>query len=327
MKVIILTEGSRDIGFGHVTRCVSLYQAFQERGIEPFLVINGDDSIKGLVEGLNYEITNWLEKDKLKIIEGCDVVIIDSYLAGKEIYEYVSEHVKAPVYIDDYNRLEYPRGIVVNGGIHAHKLNYPKRKDVTYLLGTEYMPLRKPFWDVPKKEIREKVESVLITFGGDDVRNLTPKVLSMLRENFPQLNKRVVIGRGFRNIEEIKACADGNTELIFYPDAEEIKNLMLESDIAISAGGQTLYELARVGVPTVAVAVAENQLESVFGLNEAGVVKYAGKWQEKRLFNQLKEFINFMMNIDVRKKLHLQAKKLVDGKGSLNIVSYLLRCV
>ena len=31
MKGFILTEGSRNIGFGHVTRCLSLYQAFEER--------------------------------------------------------------------------------------------------------------------------------------------------------------------------------------------------------------------------------------------------------------------------------------------------------
>lgn len=31
MKVFILTEGGKDIGFGHITRCLSLYHAFEER--------------------------------------------------------------------------------------------------------------------------------------------------------------------------------------------------------------------------------------------------------------------------------------------------------
>ncbi|MDQ7082428.1 MAG: hypothetical protein Q9N34_05315 [Aquificota bacterium] len=149
------------------------------------MLINGDDSIEDLVKGLNYRLVNWLDKNNLKHIKRADVAIVDSYLAGKDIYEYVSENVKTPVYIDDYNRLEYPKGIVVNGGIHAKKLDYPKKRDVTYLLGTKYIPLRKPFWDVPEKEIREEVRNVLITFGGDDIRNLTPKVLRVLRENFP----------------------------------------------------------------------------------------------------------------------------------------------
>ena len=35
MKVFIITEGSKNTGFGHITRCLSLYQAFKERGILP----------------------------------------------------------------------------------------------------------------------------------------------------------------------------------------------------------------------------------------------------------------------------------------------------
>ena len=40
MKVFIITEGSKNIGFGHITRCISLYQAFEERGIIPEFIIN-----------------------------------------------------------------------------------------------------------------------------------------------------------------------------------------------------------------------------------------------------------------------------------------------
>ena len=40
-KVFILTEGGENKGFGHITRCTSLYQAFEEKGIIPeFIVIN-----------------------------------------------------------------------------------------------------------------------------------------------------------------------------------------------------------------------------------------------------------------------------------------------
>jgi spore coat polysaccharide biosynthesis predicted glycosyltransferase SpsG len=33
ISVLILTEGGREAGFGHITRCTALYQAFEERGI------------------------------------------------------------------------------------------------------------------------------------------------------------------------------------------------------------------------------------------------------------------------------------------------------
>ena len=50
MKVFIITEGSQNTGFGHVTRCISLYQAFEERGITPKFVVNGDESIEDLLK-------------------------------------------------------------------------------------------------------------------------------------------------------------------------------------------------------------------------------------------------------------------------------------
>ena len=31
MKVFIITEGTKNTGFGHIARCLSLYQAFEEK--------------------------------------------------------------------------------------------------------------------------------------------------------------------------------------------------------------------------------------------------------------------------------------------------------
>jgi len=182
MKVCIITEGSSFTGFGHVTRCISLYQAFEEKGIKPLFIVNGDNTVKDFIKNINHEIFNWLnEENKLfNLISNADVGIIDSYLADYTLYGNISKSFRIPVYIDDNKRIDYPGGIVINGTIHSEDLHYPERKDVTYLLGSKYIPLRKEFWDVPEKEIKETIKNVMITFGGDDSRNMTPKELSVL---------------------------------------------------------------------------------------------------------------------------------------------------
>lgn len=329
LKVYILTEGSSNIGFGHITRCLSLYQAFEEKGIKPKFFINSDDSITGLIKDTDYEITNWLKlrQQVFERLKDSDIVVIDSYLADKEFYEDLSELVKLPVYIDDNKRLDYPRGIVVNGNIHAEDLNYPEKEGIIYLLGTKYIPLRREFWEIPEKEIRETVQSVMITFGGDDVRNMTPKVLKLLRENYPDLKKDIIIGKGFRNIDEIKSVADGNTNLMYYPDAGQMKQVMLDSDIAISAGGQTLYELARVGVPTIAVAVAANQLGSIKGWQKEGFIEYAGWWEDEHVLDNIALSIEKLKDANVRLNRYSIGKRLVDGIGSLRSVNALLKIV
>ena len=81
MRIVIITEGGQDKGFGHIVRSKALYQAFEERGLDVQMVINGDDSINSLIEGMNYNTFDWLnhEEKLFNFIDGSDIVIIDSY--------------------------------------------------------------------------------------------------------------------------------------------------------------------------------------------------------------------------------------------------------
>jgi spore coat polysaccharide biosynthesis predicted glycosyltransferase SpsG len=206
-------------------------------------------------------------------------------------------------------------------------LNYPQKDKQIYLLGTKYIPLRKEFWDVPEKEIKKELKSIMITFGGDDMRNMTPSVLKFFVEMYPDLEKKVVIGKGFQNINEILQVVDRNTEVFYFPDAQKMKEIMLTSDLAVSAGGQTLYELARVGTPTIAIAVADNQMRNVKGWEEVGFIKYVGWWQDSDLFKKLEIFVEEFKNLEERKKSSSVGRKFVDGKGSRRVVEFVLNLV
>jgi len=327
MKVFIITEGGKNTGFGHITRCLSLYQAFKERGISPEFIINGDNNIEYLLKDVNYQIFNWLD-DRNKLFEkvkDADIAIIDSYLADISLYKTLSDLVKLAAYIDDNKRLDYPKGIVVNGSIYAEELNYPYKNGLIYLLGTKYTSLRKDFWEVPQKKIKEKVESIVVTFGGDDVKNMTPKILAFLNDKYPNLIKNVIIGRAFQNIDDIKKNTDKKTNLIYYPDAKKMKEIMLESDIAISAGGQTLNELARIGVPAIGVCIVDNQLESIKEWSKISFLEYAGEYNKGNIFRKIRNSIKYLEDMQVRKNKSKIGRKFVDGKGSLRISNKLLK--
>jgi len=283
-------------------------------------------NIEYLLKGIKYQKLNWIEKrDKLfELIKGADIAIIDSYLADSSFYIQIFNLVKIPVYIDDNKRLDYPKGIVVNGSIYAEELNYPHTNGVTYLLGTKYILLRKEFWKVPEKKIKEKIESVMVTFGGDDAKNMIPKILTFLNEKYPNLIKNVIIGRVFQNIDEIKKYADKNTNLIYYPDAEKMKKIMLESDIAVSAGGQTLYELARVVVPTIGICIAENQLRNIKELERIGFLENAGWYNEDNIIARVDRLLKHFGSIKIRNYKAKIRRKFVDGKGSIRIIKILL---
>lgn len=325
MKVILLTEGGKDIGFGHLARCLSLYQAFEVLGHDVRFIINGDPSIKNHLKDKKYVDINWLQQDAELVshLKDIDVAIVDSYLAGINIYEKISNKVKIAVFLDDTRRINYPPGVVVNWSISAKDRDYPKKANMFYLLGPEYISLRKAFWNVERKKIRPEVNRVMVTFGGDDSKNLTPKVLGFLTHFYPMLEKNVVIGSAFKNINEIEAVIDSNTHLIHSPGEEGMKDVMLESDAAISSGGQTLYELAYIGVPTVAVAVADNQQNNVKSWEETGFIENAGYWTDPNLIEVLSAKFRRFMDFEQRVRYAEAGRKVVPRNGAERIIRFI----
>jgi spore coat polysaccharide biosynthesis predicted glycosyltransferase SpsG/L-amino acid N-acyltransferase YncA len=316
MKWVILTEGGRDRGFGHISRCLSFYEGFEKRGFRATLFVDGDDSVRKLLKGKRHRIFNWLKRraELFEMIGEADVALVDSYLADRKLYQEVSERVPCAVYFDDTQRLDYPKGIVINGAIGAEKGRYPKRGGVTYLLGIDYTPLREAFSEVPQKKIKEEVEALMITFGGDD-RKMTPRILKHLIKTYPSIRKEVVVGRGFKNIAEIEKLKDPVTVLTYFPDAQGMKKVMLNADLAISGGGQTLYELARVGVPTIAIGLSDNQLPNIKGWQKAGFISYAGGYRERGLLDRLRREVNRLLPYETRKERSRIGRTIIDGKG------------
>lgn len=328
MKVIFITEGNTKLGLGHIFSCLSLYQAFKVENCQVKIVAFGDKSVDDILSSVSYLKMNWLDKkneNKLhKIIKDADIVVIDSILAKEYLYKKISLWVKVPVFIDYGNRGAYPRGIIINRTIFAEKIKYIRNKNNIYLLGTKYFPLTKAFWYVGDKIIRDDVKDILITFGGSDLREMTTKILNYFIENHPNFNKLVVIGKGFVNQTSAKFPKDKNTKFKYYPNGEEIKKIMLNSDVAVSAGGQTLFELARVGTATIAVKVADNQLYNINGLEKVGFIDFAGNWNDNKIFVKIRKFLKNLENRKIREKKMEIGRNLIDGYGSVRIANFVL---
>lgn len=322
MNVVILTEGGKDKGFGHVARCSSIYQAFEQFNISPKFIINGDNSVNSIISDFDFELINWL--DDLSSISKADFVIVDSYLADIDIFHEISSRVPLVAYIDDNNRLDYPEGIIINGTLDVSNMNYQKREDIRYLLGSDFIPLRKDFWNIPKLKINDSIENILITMGGNDLRDLTPKILELLNFHFPKVNKKIIIADSFKNTSEIENLRTDNVELIYSPDSSELVYVMSSVDLAISASGQTLYELSCIGIPTIAIGIIDNQKNNIQNWKKQGFIEYAGCWNNENLLNNILNKIEFLKDKNIRCNKKLLGIQAVDGKGSLKIVKSIL---
>lgn len=299
-RLYIFTEGGDGIGFGHLTRCSALYEKALENNFNPKFIVYGKNIDKAL-EKYNYEIKEWKDKKYLStLLTKKDFVIVDSYLASLKIYKVISTLSIRALYIDDNMRLEYPEGIVVNPSLYGDKLDYPIKNNVKYLLGKDYIILRKEFEELVQRKARDEIKNILITLGGTDIRNLTPKLLKILKNINQNFKINVIIGSSFQNIKEILEEKTKNISLLYNLTASDMKKEMEKADIVISACGQTIYELLAIGVSFIPIIVADNQLNNAMGLKTLNLINYILNYSE--VTNN-----KFHLNLLLEKKLQIKA--------------------
>lgn len=313
MNILVLTEGGRKTGFGHISRCCALTQVISSfNKTRARFVVNGDRSAEDFLKQQNAKsiiMLDWIKKkNRVKnLIKGSDMVIIDSYLAPKGLYDFIYHLVDSSrarlLCIDDYNRINYPPAKILNPSIYGHLL---KHDNNTYLTGRDYVMLRKEFWNIPKKKIREKVKDVLIVFGGITRGNFIKRFIGFMSKRYPDFNYHLVL-------------PDSNLS------TRDIVKLMLKCDICISAGGQTLYELARTGLPTIGICFAENQRLNLEAWRDKGFIKYIGWHRDKSMFNRLGRAVEKLLPYRERVKHCRIGKNVIPGISKRNIYNTLAK--
>jgi len=158
---------------------------------------------------------------------------------------------------------------------------------------------------------------VLVTLGGVDPHNVTLKALEALKAAaMPSVVVRVVVGSGNAHGPSLESAArtfPGGVELV--RDPPDMAALMEDSDLAISAGGTTAWELAYLGVPSLLFATADNQREVAASLERAGAAKDLG-WHEDVTVPDLARTIpEVAESRSLRERMASQGRALVDGQG------------
>ncbi len=113
---------------------------------------------------------------------------------------------------------------------------------------------------------------------------------------------------------------DGRVQLIHSPTS--VCDLMLDCDLAISGGGQTLYELAATGTLAVAIKLAENQEKNVACMDGMGMIKRVDLENTSMFADSLVEALRLVMeNSNLRREMSIIGRKKVDGLGAKRVAS------
>ncbi|MCY6353995.1 UDP-2,4-diacetamido-2,4,6-trideoxy-beta-L-altropyranose hydrolase [Clostridium sp. ZS2-4] len=282
MKIAIRADGGSKIGMGHIMRTLVLVEELAKTN-EVFYVCKVNNSVQDKYKagidkvknaGFNVKLINENNViEELKNIKA-DMLITDSYDVNEVYFNETKKIFEITGYIDDIKCLDYYNvDFIINQNIGAEEWYYKVNEDTKLFLGSQYTMLREEFRNSPNKIIKEEVSDVMITIGGADPNDITNKVLNYVKDI--KLNFHVVVGPSFdeEQIKELKKMEKSNVRLYFNVNMVEIMN---KCDIAISACGSTIYELAACGVPTLGIIIADNQEKAACKMEEKGLIYNLG---------------------------------------------------
>ncbi|MCY6370405.1 UDP-2,4-diacetamido-2,4,6-trideoxy-beta-L-altropyranose hydrolase [Clostridium ganghwense] len=332
MRIAIRADGGSSIGMGHIMRTLVLAKELAKTN-EVFYVCRTENHSENSVsdkyragiekikcEGFNVEFINekYILEDLKKI--KADLLITDSYDVNQEYFIETKKIFNETAYIDDINCYYFDVNFLINQNANGEDLEYKVNDDTKLLVGLKYTMLRNEFRNVPKKIIKEKVKDIMITVGGSDPNHVTEQILNYTKNL--QYNFHVVVGPSFKDSDNLKQFENDRVKLYYNANMYKI---MEKCDIAVSACGSTLYEIAACGVPTLGIIIADNQEGVAKKLDELGAINNIGWYSKLTKDKFIDSFNELVLNLNMRKKMSHTGQNIINGRGVERIVKALTK--
>ena len=340
-RIIIRADGNAKIGAGHLMRCLTVAETLDKDRV---LFICADEDSAGLamergfsafVLGTDYrdmlsEIPIWRQmvKENIGGLGGDAVtILVDSYYVNNEYLQSLRQYGKI-VLLDDMAQDVKAVDTLINYNAFAnHKMYEAFAKEAATVIytGSNYIPVRPDFVH-REYEVAESVKRVLITTGGGDKDNIAGQILDTIYEE--GVCYQVVTGRFNPNYGSLLRYAKEHPGIEILHDVKDMAGLMLSCDLAITAGGTTVYELCSIGVPFVCFAYAENQEKLVEYVGQEQIAISAGRYHEdaKECLAGIKTGVLWLKEDYLLRKGYSEKERgVVDGLGAKRIAQ-LLEC-
>ena len=288
-NILFFVDCSDEIGFGHIKRCSAI--AIYLKKTFNVIVILRDEHYYNYSD-IKYEtikdfesliIKDFLVKNNLNIKE--TILFFDTYLLSEDKVNNIENNFEKTIFIDDYKRIYYQSSLVIDWSPGAENLFNNRSDRSTYLLGFDYLCLRKEF--LCKREERclnpvldNKTITIGTIFGGTDVKNLTPTVSNIVEENFSGIN---IFSFATSSYPCLNIC---NNLYVDLPTKELVDKLYC-CDFVITSGGQTVNELAFLGIKSAVICINDEQVHDICMMEKLGLTQFICKWDDEHLENKI----------------------------------------
>jgi UDP-2,4-diacetamido-2,4,6-trideoxy-beta-L-altropyranose hydrolase len=338
VQIIFRCEFGTQHGFGHLMRCISLGQAFQEyERIQTFCFSTSSaDGFKDLFDCTKMTHTQ-LPKNALGLTFAPDrhfklsdafITVFDNYDVTEEQMITYKQNYPNLVAIDDLADRVFHVDMIINQNLGSDQLEYNTVNQPKLLLGAQYALLRKNILNARRKKESKRI---FMSFGGGEVYDRIKGLLEILLVLDKNLTVNItvdfVIGGKKDNKEQILSFLSTCKKLKFnfIEDQMNLFPYMAKADFAVTAAGSTVFELACLGVPQIVLVIDKNQEITGQKINEIGLGTCLGDINETDSHSFEKTFFSFLHDDHMKQSISRQAQKLIDGKGAQRVADGILK--
>ncbi|WP_286880524.1 UDP-2,4-diacetamido-2,4,6-trideoxy-beta-L-altropyranose hydrolase [Sphingomonas sp.] len=357
-------DASARIGTGHLRRCLSLADALATAGADPHFVLRRHDPVAERIMAAHRYPVAWLSPPAREYAPAADApshaawagvtaaddaaetiaqlrdwapqwVVVDHYAFDASWHLAIADALGCSVLaVDDLGDRAIGADVLLDANAaddHAAKYAGRLAGDTRTLVGPRFAPLAPSYRSAPRYAFDPTVRSVGIFMGGMDEHDASGAALRTLRREVGFAGAvEIVTTATARHVEALaRACADDGNAVLSV-DLPDLSAFYARHDLQIGAGGTSSYERACIGVPTIAVVLAENQLTVVPILSRLGIVLgatmpdvaatglLAGAEDLARVATDL------IAVPDARRAMAERSQQLVDGRGAERVALSLM---
>lgn len=362
-KIIIRADGNARIGAGHLMRCLTIADEIRQKDSICFWCADRESADLAESRGYNTRVLetdyrnmlselplweDWMSPEKPggreSIVSRAEkrarrsqtsgeserTILVDSYAVNEEYLKAIGTYGRVCL-LDDMQQRAWPVDVVINYNVFAQKDIYRnlyekqgRPADMPGLyLGPSYVPLRPQFRE-REYQVREELQELLITTGGGDQQNIAGQILEKIDNGEYRIH--VVSGPYNPHGDWLDEYAAKHPEVVVHRQVTEMAELMGQCDLAITAGGTTVYELCAIGVPFICFSYAENQKALTAYAGKQGIGWDAGKYHHDpaETLNRIAELTRqAQKELSMRQRMSLRARDLVDGQGARRLAQVL----
>jgi UDP-2,4-diacetamido-2,4,6-trideoxy-beta-L-altropyranose hydrolase len=249
-----------------------------------------------------------------------DWLVVDHYAFGADWEQAVRPHVGGVLAIDDLGRAHAADAVMDQNYSEDPEARYRGRVGAHCrpMLGPRYALLDGSYAAARVRRDRTAaVRRIAMFFGGVDADDLAGRTLRALDDpEFKHVVLDVLLGPSSLHADAIAAYAPAHVALNVRRALPGLADALSEADLAIGAGGGNTWERCCLGLPSIVISVADNQVPASRALGEAGIVHYLGRGDDVDDDAVRRAVRALMKNPARRAEMCERSRLLVDGRGA-----------